>query len=307
MKKTKIVCALGAALVLSGCGNAYANISHGSDVVAKIGDVTITDGDLYPQMKESSGTEYTLTMIRQKIYENEIEVTDEMKKKEEEEYASNAKQYEATYSTDMEDYIKMMGYTDKEEYIEKVILPNIEQTELNKKYFAENTEDIMKEYKPAKARIFETTDLDKASQALEKLQDGEDFESVTEKYGDTTTYDGSEKFVYEGSGLASVVLTKLNEQTKQNTLINEVIADSTNGKYYVVYLISNEYDTIKDDINETLAADSTVTSDVMVYYLKKYNFTVYDTDVFNTLKSNYPQYLVQDPEISDTDTDSTQS
>ena len=45
----------------------------------------------------------------------------------------------------------------------------------------------------------------------------------------------------------------------------------------------------------------------MVYYLKKYNFTVYDTDVFNTLKSNYPQYLVQDPEISDTDTDSTQS
>ena len=57
MKKTKIVCALGAALVLSGCGNAYANISHGSDVVAKIGDVTITDGDLYPQMKESSGTD----------------------------------------------------------------------------------------------------------------------------------------------------------------------------------------------------------------------------------------------------------
>ena len=42
MKKTKLVCILGASLALSGCGNAYANISHGGDVVATVGDVTIT-------------------------------------------------------------------------------------------------------------------------------------------------------------------------------------------------------------------------------------------------------------------------
>ena len=39
MKKTKLVCILGASLALSGCGNAYANISHGGDVVATVGDV----------------------------------------------------------------------------------------------------------------------------------------------------------------------------------------------------------------------------------------------------------------------------
>ena len=141
MKKTKLVCILGASLALSGCGNAYANISHGGDVVATVGDVTITDGDLYPQMKAGSGAEYTLTMIRQKIYEVEIEVTDEMREQAEEEYDSVATQAESYYDMTMEDYIQRLGYADKDEYIEKVILPNIEQTELNKKYFDENNEE----------------------------------------------------------------------------------------------------------------------------------------------------------------------
>lgn len=42
----------------------------------------------------------------------------------------------------------------------------------------------------------------------------------------------------------------------------------------------------------------------MVYYLKKYNFTVYDTDVFNTIRTSYPQYLVQRPDIAEADSES---
>ena len=43
----------------------------------------------------------------------------------------------------------------------------------------------------------------------------------------------------------------------------------------------------------------------MVYYLKKYNFTVYDTDVFNTIRTSYPQYLVQRPDIAEADSESS--
>ena len=255
-------------------------------------------------MKASSGAEYTLTMIRQKIYEAEIEVTDEMREQAEEEYDSVATQAESYYDMTMEEYIQRLGYADKDEYIEKVILPNIEQTELNKKYFDENNEEFLSDYQPAVARILATTDQDQASQALDALNDGEDFEAVSEEYGDTTTYDGSEQLYYTDSGLPSVVLSKLAEQSEGNTLINEVIVDSTTGTYYIAYLVSNDYETIQDQIVDALAENTSVTSDTMVYYLKKYNFTVYDTDVFNTIRTSYPQYLVQCPDIAEADSES---
>lgn len=304
MKKTKFVCLLGAALTLSGCGNAYADISHGNDAVVTIGDVTITDGDLYPQMKTSSGTEYTLTMIRSMIYDKEVEVTDEMREKAQDDYDSNAKQAEEYYEMTMEEYVQRLGYTDKEEYIEKVLLPAYQQIELNKKYFDEDNEAFLEAYAPVKARIFATSDQDKASQALDALNDGEDFEDVTKEYGDTDTYKGSEALYYTDSGLATVVLNKLSSQKEENKLINEVIVDSTTGTYYIAYFVSNDYETIKDDIIETLSENESVTTDAMVYYLKKYNFTVYDTDVFNSLKTSYPQYLVQRPDIAEATSES---
>lgn len=299
MKKTKMICMLGAALMLAGCGNAYANISHGNDVVVTVGDTKITDGDLYPQMKAGSGTDYTLSMIREKIYENEVEVTDDMKKKAQDDYDSYAEQAQSYYGMTMEEYVQRLGYTDKEEYIKKVILPTYEQTELNKKYFEEDNEEFMEKYQPVKARIFATSEQDQASQALDALKDGEDFQTVVDKYGDTSTYKGNEQLYYTDSGLPSVVMNKLKDAKEENKVINEVIVDSTTGTYYIAYFVSNDYDTIKDDIISTLAEKDSVTSDCMVYFLKKYNFTVYDTDIFNSIKTSYPQYLVQRPDIAE--------
>ena len=86
MKKNKIVLVLGAALMLGGCGNATANISHGSDVIGTIGSTSITDGDIYGSLKSSSGYSYALTMIREQIFAREIEVTDEMRQQAQDEY-----------------------------------------------------------------------------------------------------------------------------------------------------------------------------------------------------------------------------
>ena len=62
MKKNKFVLVLGAALMLSGCGNATANISHGSDVIGTIGNTSITDGDIYGSLKSASGYSYALNV-----------------------------------------------------------------------------------------------------------------------------------------------------------------------------------------------------------------------------------------------------
>ncbi len=299
MKKNKIVLVLGAALMLGGCGNATANISHGSDVIGTIGSTSITDGDIYGSLKSSSGYSYALTMIREQIFAREIEVTDEMRQQAQDEYDQYAEQYEAQ-DTGMtaEEYVIYLGYESVDDYINKVYLPNYEQQALNAKYMEDDNANFLEEYEPVKAQIIQTSDQDTASQALEALNNGDDFADVAEEYNDSTTYDGSEQIVTTQSGLPTAVMTKLND-AEDGTLVNEVIADTTNGYYYVVRLVSKDYETIKDDIVEALQDNTTLTNDAMVYYLKKYNFTVYDVDIFNALRDSNPEYLVQRPELAE--------
>ncbi len=306
MKKNKIVLVLGAALMLGGCGNATANISHGSDVIGTIGSTSITDGDIYGSLKSSSGYSYALTMIREQIFAREIEVTDEMRQQAQDEYDQYAEQYEAQ-DTGMtaEEYVIYLGYESVDDYINKVYLPNYEQQALNAKYMDDDNANFLEEYEPVKAQIIQTSDQDTASQALEALNNGDDFADVAEEYNDSTTYDGSEQIVTTQSGLPTAVMTKLND-AEDGTLVNEVIADTTNGYYYVVRLVSKDYETIKDDIVEALQDNTTLTNDAMVYYLKKYNFTVYDVDIFNALRDSNPEYLVQRPELAEeAESDST--
>ncbi len=306
MKKNKIVLVLGAALMLGGCGNATANISHGSDVIGTIGSTSITDGDIYGSLKSSSGYSYALTMIREQIFAREIEVTDEMRQQAQDEYDQYAEQYEAQ-DTGMtaEEYVIYLGYESVDDYINKVYLPNYEQQALNAKYMDDDNASFLEEYEPVKAQIIQTSDQDTASQALEALNNGDDFADVAEEYNDSTTYDGSEQIVTTQSGLPTAVMTKLND-AEDGTLVNEVIADTTNGYYYVVRLVSKDYETIKDDIVEALQDNTTLTNDAMVYYLKKYNFTVYDVDIFNALRDSNPEYLVQRPELAEeAESDST--
>lgn len=306
MKKNKIVLVLGAALMLGGCGNATANISHGSDVIGTIGNTSITDGDIYSSLKSTSGYSYALTMIREQIFAREIEVTDEMRQQAQDEYDQYAEQYEAQ-DTGMtaEEYVIYLGYESVDDYINKVYLPNYEQQALNAKYMDDDNANFLEEYEPVKAQIIQTSDQDTASQALEALNNGDDFADVAEEYNDSTTYDGSEQIVTTQSGLPTAVMTKLND-AEDGTLVNEVIADTTNGYYYVVRLVSKDYETIKDDIVEALQDNTTLTNDAMVYYLKKYNFTVYDVDIFNALRDSNPEYLVQRPELAkEAESDST--
>ena len=249
--------------------------------------------------------EDALSMIREQIFEREIEVTDEMRQQAQDEYDQYAEQYEAQ-DTGMtaEEYVIYLGYESVDDYIEKVYLPNYKQQALNAKYMDDDNANFLEEYEPVKAQILQTTDQDSASQALEALNDGDDFAEVTEEYGETTTYDGSEQIVTTQSGLPTAVLTKLND-AEDGTLVNEVIPDTTNGNYYVVRLVSKDYETIKNDVAEALQDNTSLTNDAMVYYLKKYNFTVYDVDIFNALRESNPEYLVQRPDLAEEADDTT--
>ena len=57
----------------------------------------------------------------------------------------------------------------------------------------------------------------------------------------------------------------------------------------------------EDQIIENLSSSSDFSTQCLVYYLNKYNYTVHDQTVFDYLRENNPEYLVEFPELSETD------
>ena len=266
MKKTPIllVCA---AMMLTGCSGATASISDKDKAIMTIGDTTYTKGDEYDLLKISTGTDLTMELVKQSIYKKEVKVTKAMKKKAQEQidnYKENM--------TGFEDQIKSLGYNSTEAYMNKVLIPSLQASELTEKYFTDAKKDIQKTYKPSKARIIQCENKATAKKALKALKSGTDPEEVAQQYMvDSAKYSGKE----------TLVTTKTTD--------------------YVAVLVSNTYKDIKDEVYTSLSSDDDITKACLVYYLKKYNFEVHDQDVFNNLKTNNPEYLVSRPDLAKSD------
>ena len=282
MKKTPIlfVCA---AMMLTGCSGATATIKDKDETIMTIGDTKYTKGDEYELLKVSTGTDLTMELVKQAIYKQEVKVTKEMKEK--------AQEQVNNYKENMENFDKQihsLGYKNSKQYMNKVLIPSLQASELTEKYFTDAKKDVQKTYKPSKARIIQCENKATAKKALKALKSGTDPEEVAQQYMvDSAKYSGKETLV----------------KTKKAGVIDEVFTNESSGTTYayVAVLVSNTYKDIKDDVYTTLSSDDDVTKACLVYYLKKYNFEVHDQDVFNNLKANNPEYLVSRPDLSKSD------
>lgn len=298
MKKTPIllVCA---AMMLTGCSGATASISDKDNAIMTIGDTTYTKGDEYDLLKISTGTDLTMELVKQSIYKKEVKVTKAMKKKAQEQidnYKENM--------TDFEDQIKSLGYNSTEAYMNKVLIPSLQASELTEKYFTDAKKDIQKTYKPSKARIIQCENKATAKKALKALKSGTDPEEVAQQYMvDSAKYSGKETLVTTKTTDVSTRLINKLAKTKKAGVIDEVFTNESSGNTYayVAVLVSNTYKDIKDEVYTSLSSDDDITKACLVYYLKKYNFEVHDQDVFNNLKTNNPEYLVSRPDLAKSD------
>lgn len=298
MKKTPIllVCA---AMMLTGCSGATASISDKDKTIMTIGDTTYTKGDEYDLLKISTGTDLTMELVKQSIYKKEVKVTKAMKKKAQEQidnYKENM--------TGFEDQIKSLGYNSTEAYMNKVLIPSLQASELTEKYFTDAKKDIQKTYKPSKARIIQCENKATAKKALKALKSGTDPEEVAQQYMvDSAKYSGKETLVTTKTTDVSTRLINKLAKTKKAGVIDEVFTNESSGNTYayVAVLVSNTYKDIKDEVYTSLSSDDDITKACLVYYLKKYNFEVHDQDVFNNLKTNNPEYLVSRPDLAKSD------
>ncbi len=296
MKKTAILL-LSGLLLLSGCSAKTADISDQGTVLFTVGEKSLTKGNEYSFLKSSQGAEMTMELVRQSILDEEIGRNEEIT-------AAAQSQFDTFMegNPDFENQVIAAGYKDKQEYIDKTIIPSVQQEKLMSKYFTDAKKDIQKSFKPSVAKILECADADTAKKALEELKKGTDTQTVYDTYkSEATTYGNSDTFVSTSSNLPDRLINTLSK-AKEPGVVDEVFTfeDGTSTSAYVAILTSNTYEDIMDQITANLSSEPTVTSDCFVYYLKKHKFEVHDQEVFDYLKNNYPQYLYQFPELNKT-------
>lgn len=298
MKRSKAVLAGLCTLLLAGCSGAVTSVPDGSSKLFTVGSTTVTKNDEYELIKMASGPTLTLSAAKQLIYDEEIGVTDEIKEEAEETYESYA-----STSDSFEDTLKSYGYADKQAYIDDVLIPSLQSDALLEKYFEDAKDAIEEEYHPVLASIIQTDSEDNANKALEALKNGEDAAKVAAQYGESdATYTGAEQIITTQDTTLPTRLQNMLWETTETGVIDEVFSDDTSTDdvtYYVAVLVSKDYDENLDKIVDALSSVSQISTDCVVYYLKKYDFEVHDQYIFDYYKANNPEYLVTRPDLSE--------
>lgn len=284
--------------LFSACSGANAQIQNEQEVLFTIGDQSISRGDEYELIKKANGPTMTVTLIQQAIMDEEIGRGEEIQKEANEHYESTANGNEK-----YEDSLKEAGYKDKQDYIDKVIIPTLQQDKLIDKYFKDNAKAIEKEYKPSIAKVLMCDNKDDAENALKALKDGTDPQTVFDQYASKDATYGNEEIVVSTllkDSIPTYVINTLYSE-KETGVIDEVMTDDeeSSGAYYVGILVSNDYDKNLDTIKEDLSSKDSenIAKDCSVYYMKKHHFEIHDQYVFDSLRSSDPEYLVNHPEL----------
>ena len=259
MKKTPIlfVCA---AMMLTGCSGATATIKDKDETIMTIGDTKYTKGDEYELLKISTGSDLTMELVKQAIYKQEVKVTKEMKEK--------AQEQVNNYKENMENFDKQihsLGYKNSKQYMNKVLIPSLQASELTEKYFTDAKKDIQKTYKPSKARIIQCENKATAKKALKALKNGTDPEEVAQQYMvDSAKYSGKETLITTKTTDLSTRLINTLSKTKKAGVIDEVFTNESSGTTYayVAVLVSNTYKDIKDEVYTTLSSDDDITKEL---------------------------------------------
>lgn len=301
MKKLISLLCVAMIFMVSGCSDASADISDGNTMIMQVGSEKITKEDIYSITKLNSAATATMTKMTQLILDKEVPVTDAITKKAKEKLEKSKELYGSSF----EETIKNYGYADEEDYYNKTALLTVRKQELAKLYITE--QDTLSTFTPIKARVLSFESKDDADDALYYMNDEDySYDDIVDDYAeDDSKYDGSTTVFHSDSGLPATLWEKITNTTDKG-LINEVLSadidsqnadgsTSTTTSYYIVEIIDTTLDNYKDDALDAIAStSSTIVDEAFVSYLGKYEFKIWDIDVYNGIKETKPDYLVQD-------------
>lgn len=299
MKKISVVL-LSGILLLTGCSGHTTSVENGDKTLMTIGETSYTKNDEYELLKTSSGADTAISKIEQMIYDKEVGRGKKIQKQAKKQY----KTYEES-TDDLLSQIKSAGYEDKQDFIDNSIIPTIQADKLLDKYFKADKKNIKKTYKPSVAKILECDDEATAKKALKALKNGKKVNKVFKQYqSESSSFSNDDTLITTETSSVPTRLINTLYKTKKAGVIDEVFMDEDDddsSTAYVAILVNNDYDEILDQVKDSLSSNSDLQTSCLVYYLNKYDFEVHDQDIFDYLKENYPQYLVNHPELSEDD------
>ncbi len=283
--------------LLAGCKDATATVSNPKEMLIKIGNVTVTKGDVYAEMMKDDASNTVVNLALKQIANAEVETTDDIKKEAQSTYDDYKAQIEST-GVDFETGLKQYGYASAEEFMDYCI-STVKADRLLDKYIDENWDKLVEENKPVKAKMIWVDgsngmeDAQKeANEAIALLKSGVSFAEVSEKYNDRPAYAEEKLYTLANNSTLDYNVLQFMLNTTTPTL-SEAIQANTGSAYYVVQVTNTNINQMKDEFI-TAYKNMTNTRDTVFHnYFKAHKFTIYDIDVFNTVKANYPSYLVQ--------------
>lgn len=291
MKKLLCVCAAALLFTVSGCSDATTSVTDGSTSLITVGGTSITKEDVYTGLKTQGAVNSIINMVTELICDKEIPLTDEIKA-EAQSTMDSFKGYVGEENWDA--FIKGNGYASEEDYFNQRVVLAARAGHITEKYLEEDWSNIVDVYKPRQVQIFTTDDEEKANQALEAIKGGKDVAEVVEELGGITdSYNGSVQTLSSESGLPANVWGNITKVTENNTVLDEVQYNLDLTAYYVVKVVGTDPEEFKEIAIKGLASVTDIQNESFAFYLKKYNFNIYDIDIYNAFKTQAPQYLIQ--------------
>ncbi len=300
MKKSAIFL-LGTTILLTGCQAANASIQNGNDPLMTIGDTTYTKKDEYELLKQSNGPTMTMELIRQGIYDQVVKKDDAIVEEAKKQYEDLKVSY-----PDLEDQITSMGYASIDEYIDKVLVPGVQGEKMISHYLKDNAKSIKKTYKPSIVKVIPCENRENAQNALNALKDGTEFDKVYSQYVvESTSIQNENMLITTESTNVPTKMIKAAYTSKKDGVIDDIFTmddPATSTKlYFVTQVVTNHYDDLQSELKESFSTNANVSNEAFVYYLKKFNFEIHDQSVFDYIRQNNPEYLIQYPELAKND------
>lgn len=288
MKKLSVILLAALLLICTGCSSAdgHTNVSNPKEAVITVGSHDYTREAFYQGMIASNGDSMIIQKLVSMIYADKVNEDDSevIQKAEDDanelleiagEYLSFYLYYYAGVST-IDQYKEVMVYYNKLDAIADL-------------YIDEHFDELLAENPAKLVRAIEFYEKEEAEEALTQLKSGADFESVAET---GTTYFSTEAFALTDKNTSDD--TALVSAVKEAEGIGylDVISSSDESYYFVVEILDTDVNNFKDDYKDALINDAVVSEDVILpYYAKEGNFKIYDEDMYNSFKENYPAFF----------------
>lgn len=283
MKKILLIIA-SALLLLTGCQDAHATVNNPNEELVKVGDTSITKGEIYTNLLVNFGSYYVVADITEKVVNAEIETTDEIEKEVQEQIESN----KSMYGENWEYFLNSYGYKTEEEFKNSIVL-GLKLNELTKKYVYENWDELIVQYNPKKAIVLSFYDADSANAALVELKNGVDSQEVATAYNSNSV--GTPEIITSQSAYSSEVMSVINTASTSDDYA--MIPSNDNLTTYIIKVLETDPNNIQDEIATTLSSYESIANESDAYYFKKYKFTIYDKTLYDNMVSSYSNYVVQ--------------